>query len=186
MVEEFEGYREGDITYCVDPASDEFFPVRVVTIGRNFVDVESLRPELTMRIAPGFDAEAENRRFVRPKSRPPLVSGDAMSERSTPSVLRFKSFDCCHTTTARTPVGRSESGTRKIQGSGLCRLESYTDAGSGRPTGQSSDNHRSHSGPGGHCGPRESIVRPVPARPLNVRPLCDSRDAHGPATQGQS
>jgi len=66
-VDSFEGYREGDITYCVDPASGHFFPVRVVKIGRKFVDVESLSCELTKQVAPEFDAAGKNRRFVRPK-----------------------------------------------------------------------------------------------------------------------
>lgn len=66
-VDDFEGYREGDITYCVDPARDEFFPVRVVRIGRKFADVQSLNPDLTTPIAPEFDAESKNRRFVRPE-----------------------------------------------------------------------------------------------------------------------
>lgn len=66
-LDDFEGYRAGDITYCVDPASDEFFPVRIVKIGRRFADTESLDAELTARVAPDFDAERKNRRFVRPK-----------------------------------------------------------------------------------------------------------------------
>ncbi len=56
-LDDFEGYREGDITYCVDPANDEFFPVRVVKIGRQFADVESLNADLTMKVAPEFDAD---------------------------------------------------------------------------------------------------------------------------------
>ncbi len=65
--DDFEGYREGDITYCVDPGSDDFFPVRVVKIGRKFAEVESLNSDLTTPVAPEFDAEKKNRRFVRPK-----------------------------------------------------------------------------------------------------------------------
>jgi hypothetical protein len=68
--DDFEGYREGDITYCIAPATDEFFPVRVVKIGRKFADVESLNPELTAQVAAEFDAEKENRRFLRPKLPP--------------------------------------------------------------------------------------------------------------------
>lgn len=67
MQDNFEGYINGEITYCVDPANDEFFPVRVVAIGRKFVDVESIDAELTKRVAPQFDADQKNRRFVRPK-----------------------------------------------------------------------------------------------------------------------
>jgi hypothetical protein len=70
MVDDFEGYRNGDITYCVDPATDRFFPVRVVKIGREFADVESLNSALTAEIAPDFDSEKNNRRFVRPKLSP--------------------------------------------------------------------------------------------------------------------
>ncbi|MGE3409951.1 MAG: hypothetical protein AB7I37_24255 [Pirellulales bacterium] len=65
--DDFEAYSEGDITYCVDPASDDFFPVRVVKIGRKFADVESLNFNLTALVAPEFDADKKNRRFVRPK-----------------------------------------------------------------------------------------------------------------------
>lgn len=68
--ENFEGYHEGDITYCVDPTSDDFFPVRVVKIGRKFADVESLKFELTTRVAPEFDIEKKNRRFLRPRLPP--------------------------------------------------------------------------------------------------------------------
>jgi hypothetical protein len=65
--DDFEGYRDGDITYCVDPATDEFFPVRVLRIGHNFIDVESLNPVLTMQVATEFDSEKKNRRFLRPR-----------------------------------------------------------------------------------------------------------------------
>jgi hypothetical protein len=68
--DDFEGYREGDITYCVDPASDDFFPVRIVKIGRKFADVESLNADLTSKVAPEFDAEKKNRRFELPKLPP--------------------------------------------------------------------------------------------------------------------
>ncbi|MBW3542032.1 MAG: hypothetical protein KY476_17320 [Planctomycetes bacterium] len=67
MADEFEGYRLDDITYCVDPDSKEFFPVRVVKIGRKFVDVEPLDDELASSVAPLFTAEKKNRRFVRPR-----------------------------------------------------------------------------------------------------------------------
>ncbi len=70
MFDDFEGYREGDITYCVDPASDDFFPVRIVKIGRKFADVESLNADLTSKVAPEFDTEKKNRRFARPKLPP--------------------------------------------------------------------------------------------------------------------
>lgn len=77
----FAGYREGDITYCVDPASDEFFPVRVVKIGRRFADVESLNSDLTTQVTLDFDAQEKNRRFVRPK-RPPHARFGGSDERT--------------------------------------------------------------------------------------------------------
>jgi hypothetical protein len=64
-IDDLEGYRQGDITYCVDPATDEFFPVRVVKIGRQFADVESLNSDLTTQVSPEFDSEQKNRRFLR-------------------------------------------------------------------------------------------------------------------------
>ena len=66
-IDDFEGYLAGDITYCVDPATDEFFPVRIVSISRRFADVESLDADLTSLVAPEFDGEPANRRFLRPK-----------------------------------------------------------------------------------------------------------------------
>jgi hypothetical protein len=67
---DLEGYREGDITYCVDPASGDFFPVKVAKIGRKFTDVESLNSDLTTQVSAEFDGEKKNRRFVRPKLPP--------------------------------------------------------------------------------------------------------------------
>jgi hypothetical protein len=67
MADEFEGYTVGDITYCVDPASDNCFPVRIVKIGRKFADVESISPQLTNEVTTAFDADKKNRRFLRPK-----------------------------------------------------------------------------------------------------------------------
>ena len=70
MIYDFDGYRNGDITYCVDPATHHFFPVRVVKIGRKFADVESLNSALTVEVAPDFDSEKRHRRFVRPELSP--------------------------------------------------------------------------------------------------------------------
>jgi hypothetical protein len=67
MADDFEGYRVGDITYCVDPETKGLFPVRVVRIGRAFLDVESLDDELTEAVAPRFATGKENRRFLRPR-----------------------------------------------------------------------------------------------------------------------
>ena len=67
MPDDFDGYRVGDLTYCVDPATQEFFAVRVVKVGRAFLDVENLDGELTADVAAEFATEERNRRFVRPR-----------------------------------------------------------------------------------------------------------------------
>jgi hypothetical protein len=67
MVDEFEGYQLNDITYCIDPKTKDFFPVRVVKVGRRFLDVVALNDNLAMAIAPEFNVETKNRRFVRSK-----------------------------------------------------------------------------------------------------------------------
>src|SRR6185436_20099132 len=67
MANEFEGYRLNDITYCIDPKTKDFFPVRVVKVGRRFFDVVALHDDLAMAIAPDFNVERKNRRFVCPK-----------------------------------------------------------------------------------------------------------------------
>lgn len=64
--DEFEGYRAGDVTYCVDPKTDCFFPVRVARIGKGWLEVVSLNDALTDAVAPDFGSERANRRFVRP------------------------------------------------------------------------------------------------------------------------
>lgn len=66
MADEFDGYRLGDVTYAVDPATQDFFPVRVAKVGRRFVDVTPLGDDRAGG-APEFLAEKSNRRFVRPK-----------------------------------------------------------------------------------------------------------------------
>ena|GEM_PF-6797899 len=55
-VSNFEGYRESDITYYVDPANGDFSLVRGVKISGKFAEVESLHPELAAQVA----AEAGN------------------------------------------------------------------------------------------------------------------------------
>jgi hypothetical protein len=65
--DEFEGYRLNDITYCIDPRTKDFFPVRVVRIGRRFFDVVAFDDDLAKAIAPEFSRERKNRRFVSPK-----------------------------------------------------------------------------------------------------------------------
>jgi hypothetical protein len=67
MADDFDGYCVGDITYCVDPETQGLFPVRVVKIGRAFLDVEALDEDLTDAVAPQFATSKENRRFVRPR-----------------------------------------------------------------------------------------------------------------------
>jgi len=95
--EDFEGYREGDITYCVDPSSDDFFPVRVVKIGRKFADVESVNTDLTTQVTADFDAHRKNRRFVRPRFPPHARFGGSdgrtvNAERVSGQVLRLLPF----------------------------------------------------------------------------------------------
>ena len=67
MADVFEGYRLSDITYCIDPKTKHFFPVRVAKVGRTFFDVVALHEDLAMTISPEFNARTKNRRFVRPK-----------------------------------------------------------------------------------------------------------------------
>ena len=67
MVDEFQGYKLHDITYCVDPITKKFFPVRVVKIGRRFLDVIPLDDELALVVSPEFTVDERNRRFVSPK-----------------------------------------------------------------------------------------------------------------------
>ena len=78
MTGEFEGYCLDDITYCIDPKTSDFFPIRVLKVGRRFLDVVALDDELASAIAPEFNAEKKNRRFVRPK---------------LPHITRFGGFD---------------------------------------------------------------------------------------------
>lgn len=96
-LDHFEGYREGDVTSCIDPSSDEFFPVRIAKIGRKFADAESLNADLTKQVAPGFDAEKLNRRFLRPKLPPHARFGGcderiANAERVSGQELRLLPF----------------------------------------------------------------------------------------------
>jgi len=65
--DEFDGYRAGDLTYCVDPKSKALFPVRVVEISRHFLAVEPLDADFAETIAPEFATHPENRSFVRPR-----------------------------------------------------------------------------------------------------------------------
>jgi hypothetical protein len=78
MANEFEGYCLNDITYCIDPKTNDFFAIRVVKVGRKFLDVVSLNDRLTLTIAPEFNTEQKNRRFICPK---------------LPNISRFGGFD---------------------------------------------------------------------------------------------
>lgn len=81
MVDEFEGYRIGDITYCIEPHTNEFFPVRVVRIGRSFLDVVPLDNASAAAVSPEFATETKNRRFVRPRL-PPRARFGGCDERT--------------------------------------------------------------------------------------------------------
>ncbi|MCC2672303.1 MAG: hypothetical protein K0Q72_4775 [Armatimonadetes bacterium] len=70
MNEEFDGYRPGDVTYCVLPDSELFFPVRVSRITRSYLEVIPLHERGGEDISPTFEAGVENRRFRRPKLPP--------------------------------------------------------------------------------------------------------------------
>lgn len=78
--EEFEGYRAGDVTYCVDPRTDELFPVVVVKVGRNFLDAASYNVNLTAAVTADFEGDPKNRRFVRPRL-PPRARFGGFDER---------------------------------------------------------------------------------------------------------
>lgn len=67
MADKFEGYCLDDLTYCIEPQANVFFPVRVVKVGRKFLDVVPFHEQLASTIAPEFHAEKMNRRFLRPK-----------------------------------------------------------------------------------------------------------------------
>jgi hypothetical protein len=76
--EEFEGYRVGDITYCVVRQTEEFFPVRVVRLGFNVIEVAAIAPEMCRNVCETFLEERLNRCFQSP---------------SLPAVARFGGFD---------------------------------------------------------------------------------------------
>lgn len=76
--EEFEGYRIGDITYCVVPNKEEIFPVRVVRLGFNVIEVEPLDAALGEAVCKSFSQERTNRCFRSPR---------------LPNVARFGGWD---------------------------------------------------------------------------------------------
>jgi len=67
IADEFEGYRLRDITYCIDPVTNRFFPVRVVMVERQSLVVEPLDIELSSLVSPELILESANRTFSRPK-----------------------------------------------------------------------------------------------------------------------
>jgi hypothetical protein len=76
--EEFEGYRVGDITYCVVRQTENFFPVKVVRLGFNVIEVEAFSADLCNAVCPSFQEQRLNRCFQSP---------------SLPAVARFGGFD---------------------------------------------------------------------------------------------
>jgi len=82
MEEKFDGYRVGDITYCVPPKATTCFPVVVVSVGREFLDVQPLESKVSESVSPGFAAEESSRRFLYPHLPNMLVSAGATSASS--------------------------------------------------------------------------------------------------------
>jgi hypothetical protein len=70
MADEFEGYREGDITYCLIPNTTTCFPVRVEKVGKDFLDVVAIDEEMSKAASPEFAGTKANRRFHRPELPP--------------------------------------------------------------------------------------------------------------------
>jgi hypothetical protein len=84
--EEFEGYRVGDITYCIVRQTEDFFPVKVVRLGFNVIEVEALSIDSCRNACVTFLEERLNRCFQSP---------------SLPAVARFGGFDERPVNTAR-------------------------------------------------------------------------------------
>lgn len=66
MEQEFEGYRVGDVTYCVLAGSAECFPVRVVKVGKQFLDIVPFHDEAAEGDAVELGRTRADRRFQRP------------------------------------------------------------------------------------------------------------------------
>ncbi len=64
--EVFEGYRVGDITYCVVSKSEKFFPVKVIRLGFNVIEVEPLSSEICRSVCETFLEERLSRCFHSP------------------------------------------------------------------------------------------------------------------------
>lgn len=75
--EEFEGYRVGDITYCVVRQTEDFFPVKVIRLGFNVIEVEALS-DVCRDVCEAFLEARLNRCFQSP---------------SLPAAARFGGFD---------------------------------------------------------------------------------------------
>ena len=84
--EEFEGYRVGDITYCIAPRTDNLFPVRVVRLGFNVIEVEALFTNILGDACETFLEDRLNRCFQSPR---------------LPGGARFGGFDERPVNTAR-------------------------------------------------------------------------------------
>lgn len=76
--EKFEGYRVGDITYCVIYQTEIFFPVRVIRLGFNVIEVEPLSETICRDVCESFLGERLNRCFL---------------STNLPSFARFGGFD---------------------------------------------------------------------------------------------
>jgi len=70
MADDFDGYRTGDITYCVVPSTTDCFPVRVEKVGKNFLETSPLDQDSARAVSSEFTAAQSNRRFYRPKLPP--------------------------------------------------------------------------------------------------------------------
>ncbi|TWT29797.1 hypothetical protein KOR42_55000 [Thalassoglobus neptunius] len=84
--EEFEGYHVGDITYCIVCQTEDFFPVKVVRLGFNVIEVEAHSTDICRDVCEMFLEERLNRCFQSP---------------TLPSVARFGGFDERPVNTAR-------------------------------------------------------------------------------------
>ena len=130
MANEFEGYRLNDITYCIDPKTKDFFPVRVVKVGRRFstwlpsMMISQWRSLLTSTWKGRIDDSCVQNY--------PIDRGlaDSMNVLSTPNVSRARSCEYFHTTIGHTREMQSSSEMPPTQANGQCRLESSTNAGS--------------------------------------------------------
>lgn len=85
--EEFEGYRVGDITYCIIRQTDDFFPVKIVRLGFNLIEAEALSTEICRDVCETFLEERLNRCFQTP-SLPAAARFGGSDERPVNAVRR--------------------------------------------------------------------------------------------------